>query len=149
MPNETHPPTANSTQGQKYIKQLVELVNQDRLEADHSDLTKFDASCMQDHYRINLDRYEVELSHSKHPETGEDVYILLFNGLKSVKNEGDRVILSYVHVTKDQFETLKEVCDKQAERLSAKREEERFHEVMKPIDQALEEIPSAHAAAVA
>ncbi len=134
------PPAGNSKQGQKYVSKLTKLIYQDRLIAEHSDLKKFDLSCMQDHYRLNLENYEVELSHSKHPTTGDDMFVLLFNGLKSITNIQDKAILSYIHLNQDQFQALKMACDQQIARTEVTRQQARFEETMAPIDQALDSL---------
>lgn len=138
------PPSADPHLASKYIDWLVELINKDKLEVNHSDLKKFDISSMEDHYRIDLQKYDVEVSHSKHPKSGEDIYTMIFNNLSRINenNQSERVILAYIHLTKDQFEGFKEAADEQIHRRFREAEEKRFKEAMGPIDDLLDEIAS-------
>ncbi|MBI2196253.1 hypothetical protein HYU45_01430 [Candidatus Daviesbacteria bacterium] len=140
------PPSGGSEKADLYLNQLIELINEDKLIVSHTDLAKFDPTSLQDHYRLDLKDYEVEVSHSKQADTGKDFYVLLFNNLKSI-NEGctEKVILAYIHITEDQFAKFKTVAETQIERKRKEAEEKRFKEVMAPIDQALEKLVSSPA----
>lgn len=142
MPEEVpHPPIADPQMAEKYVDWLTDLINQDKLEVSHSDLKKFDLSCMEDHYRANLMDYDVEISHSKHPKSGEDIYVMVFNNISRISSEGGKpVILSYAHLTQDQFSMLKGVSDRQISRRLRAEEERKFKEAMKPIDEALDQL---------
>lgn len=133
------PPIGDSQKAEKYIAWLTDLISKDKLLVNHSDLKKFDISCMEDHYRVNLKDYEVEVSHSKHPETSADMFVLLFNSLQS-STTSSRSILAFVYLTKEQFLKFKVVADDQIERIRKAAEEKRFKEAMHPIDNLLEQI---------
>ncbi|MCL4366273.1 hypothetical protein M1437_03535 [Patescibacteria group bacterium] len=135
------PPSGDPQKADYYITQLIELIKQDKLIVSRTDLSKFDPSALQNHYRLDLKNYEVELSHSKQPDSGKDFYIILFNNLKNVNNEcAEKVILAYIHLSENQFNSFKSVADEQLERKRREAEEKRFKEAMAPIDQALEQL---------
>lgn len=135
------PPSGNPEKADKYINQLVNLIDEDKLLVSHTDLSKFDPTSLQDHYRLDLKDYEIEVSHNKQPDTGQDLYIILFNNLKYIdQNYNQKVILAYIHLTEDQFRNFKSVSDEQLERKRREAEEKRFRETMQPIDLALEQL---------
>lgn len=135
------PPSGNSDEADKYLTQLINLIDEDKLLVSHTDLAKFDPTSLQDHYRLDLKDYEIEVSHNKQPDTGQDLYIILFNNLKYIdQNYNQKVILAYIHLTQDQFRNFKSVSDEQLKRKRAEAEEKRFRETMKPIDFALEQL---------
>lgn len=137
------PPSGDSEKVDRYLTQLTELINADKLLVSHTDLAKFDPTSLQDHYRLELNDYEVEVSHNKQPDSGKDFYIMLFNNLKSVNEKcTEKVILAYLHITGDKFAKFKTAAETQIERKRKEAEEKRFKEAMAPIDQALEELAS-------
>jgi hypothetical protein len=139
------PPTADPQVAAKYVDWLTELINKDKITVNHSDLTKFSVDCMEDHYRIGLEGYDVELSHSKHPKSGEDIYTMIFNNLAQLGgSQAQRVILAYIHLTKAQFEKFKSASDTQMHRKWREAEDKRFKEAMSPIDEVLEKISSSN-----
>lgn len=135
--NELPPPSGDPKNADKYISQLIHLINTDKLTVLHTDLTRFDPSSLEDHYRLELKDYEVEVSHSKQPDSGKDFYIILFNNLKLVKQHTEKIILAYMHLNENQFKNFKSAAKEQMERKKKQAEEKRLHEVMKPIDEAL------------
>lgn len=138
------PPIGDSEKADHYITRLTELVSTDRLTVSRTDLAKFDPTSLQDHYRLDLKDYEIEISHNKQPDSGKDFYVVLFNNLKFVSDKcTEKVILAYVHITEDQFAKFKTVADDQIERKRKEAEEKRFKEAMNPIDQALEQLGTA------
>lgn len=138
------PPSGDSEKAEVYLTQLIELINADKLIVSHTDLARFDPTSLQDHYRLDLKDYEVEISHNKQADTGKDFYVLLFNNLKSVNEKcTEKVILAYIHITGDQFAKLKTVAETQIERKRKEAEEKRFKDAMVPIDQALENLASS------
>ncbi len=140
------PPNGDIEKSDKYLMQLIELINQDKLIATHTDLSKFDPTSLQEHYRLDLKDYEVEVSHNKQANTGKDSYIILFNNLKSVNEKcTEKIILAYLNLTGDQFAKFKTIADDQIERKRKEAEEKRFKEAMTPIDQALEELAASPA----
>lgn len=138
------PPSGDPTQAEKYISKFIQLIDEDKLTVYHTDLSKFDPSTLQDHYRLGLKDYQVEVSHSKHPNSGKDSYVLLFTNLKKV-SEGncEKIILAYMHLDDSQFMKVKRASLQQAERIRRAEEEKRLKEVMHPIDKALEELNSS------
>lgn len=135
------PPSGDPTQAEKYINQLIGLIEIDKLDVSHTDLGKFDPSALQDHYRLDLKDYEVEVSHSKQPDSGRDFYIILFNNLKYINERcSEKVILAYMHLNEGQFKSFKSSVNKQIERKGKAEEEKRLKEVMLPIDHVLENL---------
>ncbi len=137
------PPVGDQKKADFYLAKLIDLINTDKLVVSRTDLSKFDPTSLQDHYRLDMKDYEVEISHNKQPNSGQDFYIILFNNLKHI-NESctEKVILAYIHLSDDQFAKFKVVADDQLERKRKEAEEKRFKEAMTPIDQALEELSS-------
>ncbi|MFA5932735.1 MAG: hypothetical protein WCV81_00545 [Microgenomates group bacterium] len=146
-PQEPPPPAGDGEKAEKYLNQLVDLINQDKLTVTHTDLNKFDITSIEDHYRMDLENYEVEINHSKQPDTGQDFYIMLFNNIKKLENDGqncvNKVILAYTHLTQPQFENFKEAADAAIERKRKQEEEKRFMSAMSPIDNLLENLSSS------
>lgn len=135
------PPSGDLKKADHYITQLVELIKSDKLTVTLTDLAKFDPTSLQNHYRLDLNDYEVEISHSKQPDSGKDFYIILFNNLKRISGQcTEKIILAYIHLSDDQFRSFKAAADGQLERRRQEAEEKRFKEAMIPIDQALEQL---------
>lgn len=135
------PPSGDHKQAEPYLSQIIQFVDQDLLHIHHTDLSKFDPTALQDHYRLELKEYEVEVSHSKHPDTGKDSYILLFNNIKKVaQNDCQKVILAYMHLAEEQFQRFRKAKENQTERRRKEEEEKRLKEALQPIDEALEEL---------
>lgn len=138
------PPSGDGEKADRYLTQIIELINEDKLIVSHTDLAKFDPTSLQDHYRLDLKDYEVEISHNKQANTGKDSYIILFNNLKSVNEKcTEKVILAYLYLTGDQFAKFKTIADDQIERKRKEAEEKRFKEAMAPIDQVLGELTTS------
>ena len=135
------PPSGDSEKAERYLTQLIELINKDKVVISHTNLSKFDPTSLQDHYRLDLKDYEVEVSHNKQPDSGEDFFVLLFNNLKQVNDKcTEKVILAYLHIAGDEFAKFKTVADDQIERKRKEAEEKRFKEAMAPIDSILEQL---------
>ena len=141
------PPAGDSEKAEKYLRQLINLIETDALEVTHTNLKKFDIASIQDHYRMDLGVYEVEVNHSKQPDTGQDFYVLLFNNLKKIENAGEscvnKVILAYTHLSQNQFRDFKEASDGALERKRKIEEEKRFADAMAPIDNVLSNLTSS------
>lgn len=141
---KTPPVGGDPEKAAKYISQIIELIEKDLVEVIHTDLKKFDPSSMEDHFRLNLKDYNVEVSHAKDSNSGKDSYILLFTNLEHLKEDCDkRVILSYLRLGDDQFQKFKTASIDQLNRKKKEEEEKRFNEVMAPIDQVLNELSSS------
>jgi hypothetical protein len=135
------PPKGDAAQADKYVKKLVRLLNAGLIETVHTDLSKFDPSSLQDHYRIDLDDYQVEISHSKQADTGEDSFVMLFTNIKKIQPDYDqKVILAYTYISSGQFKEFKVVADDNLRKAKDKEERKQFEQAMEPIDQALNEI---------
>jgi hypothetical protein len=142
------PPSADGVHADKYIKWLVELIGKGKLLVLRSDLSKFTVDSLHEHYRINLDNYDLEVSHSKSPDN-EDMYIILFNNLRVVAAaQSERTILSYLQLSAEQFNQFKTVAEAQLNLIKKKQEEKRFTETMVGVDQELEKFASQNTSVV-
>ena len=138
------PPSGDPSQAEKYVDQLINLLESDLLTINHTDLARFDPSSMQDHFSIDLKEYRVEISHSKHPESGKDSYVMLFTNLKKITNANgnEKVILAYMHLDDTQFMHFRKAYTQQVERRRKAEEEKRLKEALAPIDKTLGEFKS-------
>ena len=136
------PPSGDPQQAEKYVEQLITLIESDKLDIFHTDLARFDPSSFQDHFSMELKDYQVEVSHSKHPESGKDSYIMLFTNLKKIADGSEKVILAYMHLDDNQFMQFRGSYSQQVERKRKTEEERRLKDVLAPIDKTLEEFKS-------
>lgn len=137
------PPQGSEQKASEYITQITDLVNQDKLIVKHTDLSKHDPSNLQDHYRIELKEYMVEVSHSKDANTGRDSFVLLFTNLKNIRDGcSEKLILGYVHLTPQLFNQFKTAGVTQEARIKRQEEERLFNQNLQPINEALSEIAS-------
>lgn len=138
------PPAGTTTEAQKYINSFVGLLNQDKIAVTHTNLDKFNPSSIQDHYKIDLGEYEVEVSHSRHPDSGQNFYVMLFNNLQKLRVEyqdnsnPSKAVLAYLHLTEEQFKYFKTSATNYLERRGKEEEEVRFKEAISPIDKILD-----------
>ena len=101
------PPSGDAEKADRYITQLTDLISADKLTVSHTDLSKFDPTSLQNHYRLNLQDYEIEVSHNKQPDSGQDFYVILFNNLKYINEKcTEKIILAYMHLSDSQFKNL-------------------------------------------
>lgn len=143
------PPQGDDQKATDYINKLTSLVKENKLDVFHTDLNKYSFDSIQDHYFLQLSDYEIEISHSKSPDTDKDFYIVLFNNVKQIKEEcSEKAILAYIHISADQFNSFKTVADEQIERKRKEAEAKRFIEAMNPIDNLLENLESQSGPAV-
>lgn len=141
MSNLPPPPSGDSEKAEKYLNKIIDLLKQDKLTAYHTDLAQFDPNSLQDHYRVDLKDYQIEVSHSKQPDNGKDSFIILFNNLKLAENNlPEKIILAYLHLTTTQFNDFKSAAEDQIQKVAQQEQEQRLNEVLSPIEQALEEI---------
>lgn len=147
MSNENQtPPRGDFDKAEKYINQLISLINQNKITAFQTDLKKFDPTSLKDHYTITLNEYQIEISHSNHPDTdeqsspkGKDSYVMIFNNLKNVsEGSAQKVILAYIYLADAQYSKFKIVADRQIHERQRVEEEEKFKEALEPIDQLLD-----------
>lgn len=138
-PNSTTiPPIGDPQRADRYINSLVRLINKDKLGLTHTDLNKFDVTTMQNHYRVDLGDYDVEISHSIQPETNKDFYTIIFNNIKHISDgKSDKVVLGYVHLTDEQYGRFKVAADEYLERRRKEADRERFAQNLAPIEQIL------------
>lgn len=140
------PPHGDTGKAQSYIDKLKRLITLDKVVVTKTDLKRFDPTNLQNHYRIDLGGYHIEISHSKDANTAKDAYVLVFtNVAKLAADSADsnkKVILAYLHLTQDQFLTFKEVADDQLDKIRKAEEEKRFNQAVEPIEQALEHLES-------
>lgn len=135
------PPSGDPQKAAKYVDQLIAFIEADKLSIYHTDLARFDPSSLQDHFRIDLKEYEVEISHSKHPQTGKDSYVMLFSNLKNVADGNcQRIILAYMHLDDSQFMRFRKAYTEQIHRKKRLEEEKRLNEALIPIDKTLENL---------
>lgn len=135
------PPSGDPTQAAKYVNQLVSLIETDKLSVSHTDLGKFDPSSLQDHYSLELKDYKVEVSHSKHPQSGKDSYIMLFTNIKNLTGlSPEKIILAYMHLDDSQFNAFKRSYLQQLDRVKKAEEEKRLKEALAPVDHILDQL---------
>lgn len=140
-PDQKTPPKGDSEKAERYINQLVELINQNKLHVFHTDLKKFDPGSLQDHYTISLTDYQIEISHSKHPNSGKASYVMIFNNFKNLaQGNGEKAILAYVYLADAQYSKFKIVADRQIEERRRAEEDKRFKEALVPIDNLLNQV---------
>lgn len=137
------PPIGDPKSAERYLNQLISLIETDKITVHHTDLSKFDPSALEDHYRIDLKNYLVEVSHSKNPNTGKDQFILLFNNIKQVRDEcTEKVILAYLHLEDIQYSRFKNAADAQILKIHQLAEQKRLAEALAPIETFLENLSS-------
>lgn len=135
------PPSGDPSQAEKYVNQLINLIESDKLTVSHTDLLRFDPSSLQDHFLMQLTDYQVEVSHSKHPDSGKDTYTCVFTNLKHVADgSGQKVILAYMHLDDSQFMKFRRAYTEQSDRKRRAEEERRLKEALTPVDQILEQL---------
>lgn len=137
--NTQSPPQGDSQKADKYLTWLIKFIGQDKLTVLHTNLSKFNPTDLQDHYRVELKDYYVEVSHSKQADSGADSFVVIFNNLKQVGEGCEKIILAYTYLTKDQYQRFKEAAEQQIERFRKMEEEKRFNEALTPIDELLEQ----------
>ena len=134
------PPRGDFQKAEKYINQLVNLINQKKIEVFHTDLKKFDPTTLHDHYSIALQDYQIEISHSK-PDSDKSSYVMIFNNLRQLSSgTGQKVILAYIYLADSQFSKFKVVADRRLEERRKVEEEKKFNDAVAPIDQLLENV---------
>lgn len=149
MPNDLTmqpPPKGDTVEADKYTEQLCGLIVNNKILISHTDLNKFDLANLQDHYKMDLGDYEVEVSHTKQPDSGKDFFVMLFTNLKKVQENGatctNKVVLAYINLTEEQFRAFKNATYDQLEAQRRKEEAQRFRQAIAPIDQLLATISS-------
>lgn len=137
------PPSGDSKQAEKYIIQLKALVDADKVTVSHTDLSRFDPSTLQDHYRLELKDHSVEISHSKHPDNGNDSFVILFTNLQNIRDGcTEKIILAYMHLSPDQFKSFALTVNQQDQRIKKAEETKRLSQALAPVDAVIEELSS-------
>lgn len=140
-PRLSVPPLGDPAKAEKYINSLSKLINHDKVKVNRTDLNNFDLSTMQNHLRVDLGEYDVEISHNIQPETNKDFYTMLFNSIKKLQDgHTDKVVLAYIHLSDTQYGRIKASCDEYLERRQREGDQQRFTEVMAPLDSVLASI---------
>lgn len=142
MPDDQLPPPgAESDKAQRYVDSLIRLIGNEKVLVTQTDLKRYNSPSMEDHYRINLKDYDIELSHNKNPETSEETYIMIFNSIGLIDPQNPQpVVLAYVHLEMAHFMRLKQAADSQIEKIRKAKEEARFKATMQPIEQLLDQM---------
>lgn len=141
-PNSSNlPPLGDPEKADRYIASLVRLIAKDKVALTHTDLNRFDVTTMQNHYRVDLGDYDVELSHSVQPETNKDFYTIIFNNLTRLQDgKSDKVVLGYIHLTDEQYGRFKIAADEYLDRRRKEADKDRFAENIAPIEQLLDHL---------
>lgn len=136
------PPQGDYQKAEEYVSKLAKLISLDKLHVVKTDLQKFDPTSLQNHYRIDLTDYNIEVSHSKDSNSGKDSYIMIFTNVSKI-NAGSlnqKVILAYLHLTQNQYQRFTEEADDQLEKIRKLEEEKRFTEAAEPIEKILDNL---------
>lgn len=141
MPNQSTPPVGDHQQAEKYLTQLLSTLESHLYPLTRSDLSTNPGN-FQDHYRIDLGQYHAEVSHSKHPQSGNDIYSLIFTSLEKIRlGQTDQAVLSYIPLTQDLFSRFKNAAESYFAAKKRLEEQKRFREAMQPIDDILKSSP--------
>lgn len=138
------PPVGDPRSAQKYIDELISLINQEKISVYQTDIQKFDPSSLQNHFLIELKDYKIEISHNKQTESGKDYYVILFSNLKRIEDgSADRAILAYMYLTEEQFRAFRSAAEGQIEKKKKQAEEKRLQQALEPVDAAFNELKSS------
>jgi hypothetical protein len=134
----TVPPKGDEQKGEKYISDLVRLIEQGKVQVHKTDLSQFNPSSLQNHYRLDLDEFQIEISHSSHLDTGANSYVIIFNNLKNIADGNtEKAILAYIHLNEEQYRRFHQIAEDQIEKLRKIEDEKKFIEAVKPLDNIL------------
>src|SRR4051812_22041908 len=117
------PPNADAQRAKQYVEQIIPLINSDQLMVKHINLSEFDPTHIQDHYQIDIENFGIEISHTKKPDTGQDIYVMIFNQLNQTP---EKTLLAFAYIEKEQFMSIKTAADNQDKRQKDKIEAARF-----------------------
>lgn len=153
MPNENNvqplqpppPPQGDEAKGEKYVSDLVRLIEQGKIQVHKTDLSQFNPSSLQNHYRVELNDFQIEISHSSHLDSGNNSYVIIFNNLKNIADGNtEKAILAYIHLTEPQYKRFFKAAEEQIEKLKKVEDERRFLDAVKPLDNLLSEIDQSN-----
>ncbi len=138
---QTTPPKGDEAKGEKYIADLIRLLESGKIQVYKTDLSQFNPSSLQSHYRIDLDDFQIEISHSTHLETGTHSYVIIFNNLKKIAdgNTG-KAILAYIHLNETQYLRFHKAAELQIEKLQKIEDEKRFLQAVRPFDDKIAQL---------
>lgn len=137
-----NPPQGDYQKAEEYVSKLTKLISLDKLHVVKTDLQKFDPTSLQNHYRIDLTDYNIEVSHSKDPDSLKDSYIMIFTNVSKINasNLNQKIILAYLHLTQNQYQRFKEEANDQLEKIRKIEEGKRFTEAAEPIEKILDNL---------
>lgn len=137
----TPPPSGDPLKAEKYLNKIIELINQDKIAVTHTDLSQFNPGALQNHFRIDLADYKIEISHSKYANSDKDSYVILFTNIQTLNPvNSEKIILAYMHLNATQFSNFRETAYNQISRKKKQAEEKRLNETMEPIDYVLDQL---------
>ncbi len=135
------PPKGDEQKGEKYVSDLIRLIEQGKVQVNKTDLSQFNPSSLQNHYRLDLDDFQIEISHSTHLESGTNSFVIIFNNLKNIADGNtEKAILAYIHLTEEQYRRFHSTAEQQIEKLKKIEDEKRFIEAVRPLDNRLAEL---------
>lgn len=140
----TTPPKGDEAKGEKYVADLIRLIESGKIQVHKTDLSQFNPSSLQSHYRIDLDDFQIEISHSTHLETGNHSYVIIFNNLKKIAdgNTG-KAILAYIHLNETQYLRFHKAAESQIEKLQKIEDEKRFLQAVRPFDDRIAQLETS------
>lgn len=138
------PPKGDEQKGEKYISDLIRLIEQGKVQVHKTDLAQFNPSSLQNHYRLDLDDFQIEISHSTHLESGASSFVIIFNNLKNIADGNtEKAILAYIHLSEEQYRRFHQVAEEQIERLRKIEDEKKFIQAVRPLDERLAALESS------
>ncbi len=139
------PPRGDEAKGEKYIQDLINLIDNGKIQVHKTDLSQFNPSALQSHYRVDLDDFQIEISHSSHLETGANSFVIIFNNLKNIADGNtEKAILAYIHLTEIQYQRFLRAAENQLEKLRKIEDEKRFIRAVQPLDDKLAAIEESN-----
>jgi len=151
QPNNVHPmqtavpPKGDEQKGEKYVVDLIRLIDQGKVQVNKTDLSQFNPSSLQNHYRLDLDDFQIEISHSTHLETGANSFVIIFNNLRNIADGNtEKAILAYIHLTEEQYRRFHSTAEEQIEKLKKIEDEKKFIDAVRPLDDRLAALDSSN-----
>lgn len=138
------PPKGDEQKGEKYVTDLIRLIDQGKVQVNKTDLNQFNPSSLQNHYRLDLDDFQIEVSHSTHLETGANSFVIIFNNLRNIADGNtEKAILAYIHLTEEQYRRFYSTAEEQIEKLKKIEDEKKFIDAVRPLDDRLAALDSS------
>jgi hypothetical protein len=138
---QSTPPKGDEAKGEKYVADLIRLLESGKIQVYKTDLSQFNPSSLQSHYRIDLDDFQIEISHSTHLDTGSHSFVIIFNNLKKIAdgNTG-KAILAYIHLNETQYMRFHKAAELQIDKLQRIEDEKRFLQAVRPFDDKIAQL---------